>query len=210
MIPNDFYEWQRTYKFTAILFRDISSISKKTAPIDIATQTLFTVASPYISTLIKSVKVPQTDVRTKDVEYGFLRTLYPDLVVMPEFEIVFMEDQFNTVSRFMRMWFLELTNNGKMTFKPTGLVAMSLLFTKNTWEPLSSFNLPMGPTYGNGLGALSELPTEIQYYPRIIPTSVNEGTFDKTSEAFSEVTVKFARLPKIIMDKSVSLGASLG
>ena len=192
---NDF---QRDYDFAA-LFYDNSS----TNPGSIFPNPFWKVIPlTYISQLVTLVKPPSTDISIKEIDFSIIKMSFPDKFVFPQFSVTFMEDKFNTVSKFFRLWFLELTNNNKLTIKPLEQIVLGFMFarTDKTYIPV---------TQGDKFPI--ELPSHTENYPRIIPIRIQAKDSNKEGDNFTDITVTFARIPEIVVPKpstSVSKSSS--
>lgn len=194
-------ELQRDYLFQVRLFKDLSQLSSSVKKIftqglssinKVDISTMFANATLlYLSECIKSIRPPTTELGYDEIKMGVLAGIpFLNKVVMSQFEIVFMEDQINSVTKFFQMYQSFLTSYRSAKFTNVNDMSLSMLFSRDMSFPL-------------GQGIINQFPTHVEFYPRIIPIKVDYGTYDKSSDKLAETTVTFARFP-VIKDRSQS------
>jgi len=197
-------EFQRNYDFSVLFAKDPATI-----PEDVSTvgnNSFLSVATwilPYISGLVSKCPTPQENLKTVQQNWNFVGEVeLPIAVDLPPFDVTFLEDELNVVSKFFQQYVAYLTNNRDMLIQTIKASCMSMTLIRTSHF---SFDAQIGDVLQ--LPAV-KIPTHIEIYPRIIPKVVRTDEFDKAGNTITQTVVTFIRVPKIHMPLGNGIGIS--
>lgn len=152
-----------------------------------------------ISPLAKSVNIPDDEIITEDYQVGITTFKVPKGVRMGDIIVTYIDDNFDDVWKFHKMWQNCIRNMTSMSFNDipsfsacARFVSTDKSLTSDEFLEYVSLNDSQKSKY---LESIEKEPVTSTNYPRLFPIKVNRTVFDKSGSNISEVTVTYTRSP---------------
>lgn len=186
------------------LIQDAMASGKRVAAYAVFNANFQTFAE-LVSSRAEVVNPPDDEIIIERYKVANVEYPVPESKSMKDITVTYVEDQYNNVYNFHKIWQECLRPGSDLCFMdiPSFSVRAVYSTTSNKLSPneLSSM-------YRDTAGNRSAVPKTKRYsqtvYPRIFPAVISRGSANATSKNFSRITVTYVRSPVITKNKSLT------
>ena len=149
----------------------------------------------------KMINIPDDEIITEDYQVGITTFKVPKAIRMGDIIVTYVDDKFDDVWKFHKMWQNCIRNMTSMSFNdiPSFSACARFVTTDKSLnaEEFAEYAALDDSQKSKYLENIEKNPITSTNYPRIFPIKVNRTNFDKSGANISEVTVTYNRSPML-------------
>ena len=181
--------------------RDALASGDMTAAYTLFSANIFTFADK-VSERAKKVTLPDDTIEMEMYDYGNTQVPVPNAKSIGDITVTYIEDQYNNVYNFHKVWQECLRPGGTFCFMDVASFSIcgeyittdNHLSDKQFKEVYNDYDATLG-------SKVKEYSKTI--YPLIFPKIIKRGDMDATSKEFKDVTVTYVRTPIVTKSKNL-------